>query len=90
MDKIKSRRSTVMSPLYGGEKRALRAGQLKLHNNTIINNSITNSTIPVISCNNSIIVIGIVRTIIVKDNSSDALTITTTTTNNNMIVRTKD
>lgn len=44
-----------MSPLYGGEKRALRAGQAKLHNNTIINNSITNSItnsiILVISCN---------------------------------------
>ena len=38
----------------------------------------------------SIVIIGIVRTTIVKDNCSDALTITTTTTNNNIIVRTKD
>ena len=38
----------------------------------------------------SIVIIGIVRTTIVKDNGSDALTIATTTTNNNIIVRTKD
>ena len=37
----------------------------------------------------SIVIIGIVRTTIVKDNGSDALTITTAT-NNNIIVRTKD
>lgn len=39
----------------GGEKRALRAGQLKLHNNTIINNStinnVTNNVTSVINCN---------------------------------------
>lgn len=51
MDKIESKRSTVMSPLYGGEKRALRAGQAKLHNNTIINNGIINNVTSVISCN---------------------------------------
>lgn len=38
----------------------------------------------------SIVIIGIVRTTIVKDNGSDALTITTAITNNNIIVRTKD
>lgn len=38
----------------------------------------------------SIVIIGIVRTIIVKDNGSDALTITTAITNNNIIVMTKD
>ena len=38
----------------------------------------------------SIVITGIARTTIVKDNGSDALTITTTTTNNNIIVRTKD
>lgn len=37
----------------------------------------------------SIVIIGIVRTTIVKDNGSDALTITTAITNN-IIVRTKD
>ena len=56
MDKIESKRSTVTSPLYGGEKRALRAGQVKLHNNTIINNNstidnVTNNVTSVISCN---------------------------------------
>ena len=38
----------------------------------------------------SIVIIGIVRTTIVKDNGSDALTITTAITNNNIIVMTKD
>lgn len=38
----------------------------------------------------SIVIIGTVRTTIVKDNGSDALTITTAITNNNIIVRTKD
>lgn len=38
----------------------------------------------------SIVITGITRTTIVKDNCSDASTITTTTTNNNIIVRTKD
>lgn len=38
----------------------------------------------------SIVIIRIVRTTIVKDNGSDALTITTAITNNNIIVRTKD
>lgn len=38
----------------------------------------------------SIVIIGIARTTIVKDNGSDALTITTAITNNNIIVRTKD
>lgn len=38
----------------------------------------------------SIVITGIARTIIVKDNGSDALTITTAITNNNIIVRTKD
>lgn len=38
----------------------------------------------------SIVIIGIVRTTIVKDNGSDALTITTAITNNNIIVRTED
>lgn len=38
----------------------------------------------------SIVIIGIVRTTIVKDNGSDTLTITTAITNNNIIVRTKD
>lgn len=38
----------------------------------------------------SIVITGIARTTIVKDNGSDASTITTTTTNNNIIVRTKD
>lgn len=38
----------------------------------------------------SVVIIGIVRTTIVKDNGSDALTITTAITNNNIIVRTKD
>lgn len=38
----------------------------------------------------SIVIIGIVRTTIVKDNGSDAPTITTAITNNNIIVRTKD
>lgn len=38
----------------------------------------------------SIVIIGIVRTTIVKDNGSDSLTITTAITNNNIIVRTKD
>lgn len=38
----------------------------------------------------SIVIIGIVRTTIVKDNGSNALTITTAITNNNIIVRTKD
>lgn len=38
----------------------------------------------------SIVIIGIVRTTIVKDNGSDTLTITTAITNNNIIARTKD
>ena len=38
----------------------------------------------------SIVITGIARTTIVKDNGSDALTITTAITNNNIIVRTKD
>lgn len=38
----------------------------------------------------SIVIVGIVRTTIVKDNGSDALTITTAITNNNIIIRTKD
>lgn len=38
----------------------------------------------------SIVIIRIVRTTIVKDNGSDALTITTAITNNNIIVKTKD
>lgn len=38
----------------------------------------------------SIVITGITRTTIVKDNGSEALIITTTTTSNNIIVRTKD
>ena len=44
MDKIKSKRSTVTSPLYGGEKRALRAGLDQLSNKPNSNLDINSNT----------------------------------------------
>lgn len=78
MDKIESRRSTVMSLLYGGEKRALRA--LDKPSYTTIQLLIIVLLIvlfPLSVVIHSIVITGIARTTIVKDNDSDALIITT-------------
>lgn len=90
MDKIESKRSTVMSLLYGGEKRACERDNSSYTTIQLLIIVLLIVLFPLSVVIHSIVIIGIVRTTIVKDNGSDALTITTAITNNNIIVRTKD
>ena len=77
MDKLESRRSLVTSLLYGGRKRS--EAERDNSSYTTIQLLIIVLLIvlfPLSVVIHSIIIIGIVRTTIVKDNGSDALTIT--------------
>ena len=82
MDKIESKRSTVMSLLYGGEKRACERDNSSYTTIQLLIMVLSIMLLLLSVVIHSIVITGIARTTIVKDNGSDALTIT----NNNITV----
>jgi len=65
-----------MSPLYGGEKRACERDNSSYTTIQLLIIVLLIVLFPLSVVIHSIVIIGIVRTTIVKDNGSDALTIT--------------
>lgn len=76
MDKIESRRSTVMSLLYGGDSELCERDNSSYTTIQLLIIVLLIVLFPLSVVIHSIVIIGIVRTTIVKDNGSDALTIT--------------
>lgn len=76
MDKIESRRSTVTSPLYGGDSELCERDNSSYTTIQLLIIVLLIVLFPLSVVIHSIVIIGIVRTTIVKDNCSDALTIT--------------
>jgi hypothetical protein len=76
VDKIESRRSIVTSLLYGGDSELCERDKSSYTTIQLLIIVLLIVLFPLSVVIHSIVIIGIVRTTIVKDNCSDALTIT--------------